>query len=243
MQTEEHQLPTVDVQQLVPQGSDEVALTPDTRVLCIHRGRNRTEDGRLVVKSPRRGEPRLHVVRERGVAYEGDYQDTYDSRHYVIAPGYFEVELGAATHFKDRAVVPGSRNPETNFQASFIAIIGVVQPTADGFKVRKPIDQREDWEPFTDEECKQYEVAFEALDRANMDDPIDRDVVVTTPASMEAGRTPSRVKGGTGAGRRSPGRVDREVTDPSITQAIPADQNSTVRDIATDRVASANAKD
>jgi hypothetical protein len=33
------------------------------------------------------------------------------------------------------------------------------------------------------------------------------------------------------------------VTDPSITQAIPADQNSTVRDIATDRVASANAKD
>src|SRR5438067_2354386 len=105
--TKQHELPDVDVQQLVPQGSGEVLLTPDTRVLCIHRGRNRTQDGDLVVRHPRRGEKALHAARQPGVAYEGDYTDTFDSRHYIVAPGYFEVELAAATHFKDRAVVPG----------------------------------------------------------------------------------------------------------------------------------------
>jgi hypothetical protein len=78
-----------------------------------------------------------------------------------------------------------------------------VQPTADGFKVRKPIDPRDDWAPFTDDECASYEIAFEALDRDGMQNPIDRDVVVTTPATMESGRKPSRVKGGTGNGSRS----------------------------------------
>jgi hypothetical protein len=76
------------------------------------------------------------------------------SRHYTIQPGFFTTDYGAALHFKARAVVPGSRNPETNFQASFIAIIGVAAPTKDGLKVLKPVDDPLQWEPFTDEECR-----------------------------------------------------------------------------------------
>jgi hypothetical protein len=91
-------------------------------------------------QNPRRSDKPFHLERQPGIAYDGDYTDTFDSRHYIVAPGYFEVELAAATHFKDRAVVPGSRNPETNFQASFIAIIGVVAPTGTGFTVLKAID-------------------------------------------------------------------------------------------------------
>jgi hypothetical protein len=69
------------------------------------------------------------------------YRDMFDSGHYVIEPGYFTAPYGAAKHFQARAVVPGSRNPETNFQASFIAIIGVTAPTREGLKVLKPIDR------------------------------------------------------------------------------------------------------
>jgi hypothetical protein len=246
MQPTEHDvLPAADIQQLVPQGSGEVLLTPETRVLCIHRGRNHTQDGQLVVTNPRRGEPRVERARRKGIAYEGDYTDTFDSRHYIIAPGYFEVELAAAVHFKDRAVVPGSRNPETNFQASFIAIIGVVAPTGDGYKVIKAIDPKEDWDPFSDDDCAIYEIAFEALDRAGMDDPIDRSVVVASASSVMAGRPgkpASRVKGGSGA-RGTRGKTSIEVTDDSILQPIPADENRTVRDIQADRVAAARGKD
>jgi hypothetical protein len=240
MQDQTHTLPAVDVQQLAPQGSGEVLLTPETRVLCIHRGRNRTEDGLLVVRAARRGEPRVHEERRPSVAYEGDYTDTFDSRHYIIGPGYFEVELAAAVHFKDRAVVPGSRNPETNFQASFIAIIGVVASTGVGYKVVKAVDHPDDWAPFTDEECAAYEIAFEALDREHMSNPIERDVTVVGTSGAIAGK-PSRVKGGSGpvSGRR---RTGIEVTDDSILQPIPADQNDTVRQIAQDRVASASEK-
>lgn len=237
---QQHSLPAVDVQQLAPQGSGEVQLTPDTRVLCIHRGRNRTEQGMLIATNVRRGEPRLHDERRPGVVYEGDYVDTFDSRHYIIGPGYFEVELGAALHFKERAVVPGSRNPETNFQASFLAIIGVVAPTGSGYRVVKAVDHQDDWEPFSDEECASYEIAFEALDRANMSNPIERDVTVVGTSSAIAGK-PSRVKGGAGpvTGRR---KAAIEVTDDSILDPIPADRNDTVRQIATDRVAAANDK-
>jgi hypothetical protein len=238
-ETKQHELPDVDVQQLVPQGSGEVLLTPDTRVLCIHRGRNRTEFGALIVRHPRRGEKPLHGSRQPGVAYDGDYTDTFDSRHYIVAPGYFEVELAAATHFKDRAVVPGSRNPETNFQASFIAIIGVVAPTGTGFRVIKPIDPPEDWEPFTDEECASYEIAFEALDRDGMANPIDRDVQLASTSSVIAGRPdggkPSRVKssGKSGGGRTQRG-ASIEVTNAEILKPIPPSENSTVRQIQAD---------
>lgn len=163
-----------DIQDLKPESSGEVRLTPDTKVLCINRGRD-------VVK------------------------DTFDSRHYTIAPGYFTCDYGAALHFKNRAVVPGSRNPETNFQASFIAIIGVVVPSDGGWKVALPVDQAEQWDPFTDDECREYGHALEALDRDGMIDPIDADVaIVDTPGTGRA-KAPSRVKSsGAGGGSRKP---------------------------------------
>lgn len=155
-----------DIQDLKPESSGEVKLTPETKVLCINRGRD-------VVK------------------------DTFDSRHYTIEPGYFTCDYGAALHFKNRAVVPGSRNPETHFQASFIAVIGVVVPTADGFKVVLPVDHHEQWDPFTDDECREYGHAIEALDRDGMLDAIEDQVeIVPTPGT--GGPKQSRVKSGGG---------------------------------------------
>lgn len=153
--------------------------------------------------------------------YVGDVQDTFDSRHYLIPVGYFTCPYDAAQHFKARAVVPGSRNPETGFQASFIAILGIPGPLSynpDGTPrlfdaqgqctLLLEIDPREDWDPFTDDECRQYGHALEALDRASMLDPIDGDVEVRTVAGVgNRGVIPaaaSRVKGGgtAGASRR-----------------------------------------
>lgn len=160
-----------EVQDLRPQTSGNTLLTPETKVLCINRGREV-----------------LH--------------DTFDSRHYAIEPGYFSTEYGAAKHFQARAVVPGSRNPETAFQASFIAIVGVVVPSSDGFRVVRKVDDEVQWDPFTDAECREYGHAIEALDREAMVDPIDPAVDLK---SLHGSRVPadkggSRVKGG-GDGR------------------------------------------
>jgi hypothetical protein len=247
--TEQHHLAGIDVQQLAPQGSGEILLTPQTRVLCIHRGRNPTENGALINLSPRRRDDRLHPERRKGVVYDGDYADTYDGHHYIIPPGYFEVELGAALHFKDRAVVPGSRNPETNYQASFIAVVGVVAPTPQGYRVLKPIDDPDQWPPFTDEECQAYEIAFEAIDRGSMVNPIDADVqVVETSGRLHGGadRRPSRVSGGGGSGRSS-GRGARrpqiEATDETILQPVPEGQNSWRAESRVDAAARAAGRD
>lgn len=165
-----------EIQELKPQSSGAIQITPETIVLCVNRGR----------------EPLL---------------DTFDSRHYKIQPGYFTIQLGAAKHFKARAVVPGTRNPETKFEASFISIIGVTVPTADGFRVAHPIDDPAQWPPFTDEECREYGHALEALDRASMVDPIDDDVEIVPTRGQRnedaKNAAASRLKGGTG-GRRGP---------------------------------------
>jgi hypothetical protein len=207
-----------EVQQLQPLSSGEVLLTPETIVLCIHRGRNNIdEQGRLVRtygSRKRRGEDVDNAPGERaaGVVYEGDYADTYDSKHYIITPGYFQAPYGAAKHFQDRAVVPGSRNPETRTEASFLTIIGVAAPLPDGgYKILRRVDDVEQWAPFTDEECAEYGMAVEALDRKHMVEPIvsasEMSVVPTTQAL--GGKAPtaskSRVSGG-GAGKATPGR-------------------------------------
>lgn len=240
---ESHTLPAVDVQQLVPEGSREVQLLPETPVLCIHRGRNPTVNGVLQPLQPRRGDTRDHSVRQEGVAYVGDYVDTWDSKHYVIAPGYFVTPLGAAVHFKARAVVPGSRNPETNFQASFLSIIGVVTPQPDGgYKVVKAVDDPADWDPFTDEECGIYEIAFEALDRANMQNAIEPEVELRRTTGGAGGGKPSRVRsGGKVGGPRGKG-TKIETTDDEILTPIPPSENSTLRQIDADRQAAASGK-
>jgi hypothetical protein len=132
------------------------------------------------------------------------YRDQFDSHHYLIEPGYFKAPLGAAKHFQARAVVPGSRNPETRSQVSFIVIIGVCAETREGLKVLKAIDDAVECTPFTDDECREYGHAVEALDRAAMVDPIDAQVDVVRiagNAGQAAAPSKSRVKGGGGATR------------------------------------------
>src|SRR5262245_7405544 len=79
------------------------------------------------------------------------YVDKCDGRDYVFPPGYFEVEYEVADHFRLRSVVPGSRDPITGAQETYIAIIG--------------IDPPERCVPFSDVDQEHYSQAVEALDR------------------------------------------------------------------------------
>lgn len=193
------------VQELVPQGSGAIALTPEQEVLCVHRG----------------DEP---------------YEDMFDGRPYAIKPGFFRTQYGAARHFKDRAVVPGTRNPETRYQASFIAIIGVVELNPDGtFKVLRAVDDPSEWTRFTEEERAEYKDAVEALDRQGMVNPIDAEVTIMSTSGVRAGQKPSRLKGG--AGQRPSGRsrvVQQESTDPALMRPIPAEENTVVQEAQRD---------
>lgn len=129
--------------------------------------------------------------------------DKFDSKDHTIPVGYFTIAYGAARHFKARAVVPGSRNPETRFQASFLAILGVPNPDGKGVRRFVGCDDLDQCTPFTEEECREYGHAVEAIDRAALVDPIDHDVTIRTIAG-NAGAGGSRVKGGTiPTGRRS----------------------------------------
>ncbi len=209
------------VQALRPESSGSFKLTPETEVLCIHRGANERVNGKLV--RARDGKPELQpyrdettgklVERHPRTVYVGDYTDQFDGRHYIIPPGYFTIEFGAAAHFKARAVVPGSRNTETGFQASFIAILGAAVTTPEGLRIdpERQVDDVAEWDPFTDEERREYGMAVEAIDRASLVDPIESDVVIvpTMGAANEAVR--SRVKAN--AGGRSNKRTD--ISDPA----------------------------
>lgn len=175
------------------------------------------------------------------------FEDMFDSVPFLIPPGYFKTTYGAALHFRARAVVPGSRNPETQRQASFIAIIGVVEIHGDGsFTVIKAVDRQEEWAVFSAEEQVEYAGKLEALDREGMVNPIDRDVTLAGVGGLIAGKKPgpaSRVKGSSGgnvstsggravggSSKRAPGGVDLTATDPSVMQAIPASENKVLQE-------------
>lgn len=193
------------VQELVPQGSGQIALTPDREVLCVHRG-------------------------------DTPYEDMFDGRPYKIAPGFFRTQYGAAVHFKERAVVPGTRNPETRYQASFIAIIGVVELRPDGtFTVLKAVDDPAEWTPFTEEERAEYQDAVEALDRGGMLNPIDAEVTIVATNKIRQGQKPSRIRGGAGSGATGRGRSTRiETTDEKLMTPIPPEDNEVVREAQRD---------
>jgi len=109
------------------------------------------------------------------------YVDKWDSRDYICPPGIFEVEYEAASHFRDRSVVPGSRNPITGEQEVFIAILG--------------IDPPEKCVPFDQADLALQKTTVEALDRSDMD-PVDRNVRVVPTSAMRA-----RTAGGRKAAR------------------------------------------
>lgn len=196
-----------EVADLKPQTSGALVITPETKVLCINRGR----------------EPVF---------------DTWDSRHYTIPVGYFSIELGAARHFKDRAVVPGSRNPETRYQASFLAIIGVAMPTVDGLKIVHPIDAPHEWDPFTDEECLEFGMAIEAIDRESMVDPIEDDVVLAPTRGQRnedaKQAAKSRLKGGKGGTGGRLAKISGTAVDQGMLKGGSTAPNEAVRQIQQD---------
>lgn len=201
---------------------------------------------------PNTGTRQVHLTPERDVLclHRGDepYEDMFDGRPYRIEPGFFMTTYGAAQHFRSRSVVPGSRNPETSFQASFIVIIGIVELHANGsFDVLQAVDAPGEWTKFTEAEQAQYHDAVEALDRDAMVSPIDRDVIVAPVAGVSQGQRPgvaaSRVRGGGttstrpgGSTKRGTARVAQAVEAPDEAAAaefmhpIPAEDNPVVRE-------------
>lgn len=243
MQTQ-HTLSTArvtSVQELKPQSSGAVKLTPETQVLCIHRGRRELLHGRPIPIDPRNPPAGFEDGDYSGLGYVGDVVDMFDSKHFFIKPGYFSVEYGAALHFKARAVVPGSRNPETSYQASFIAIIGAVVPDpVHGFRVTVAVDDPDQWDPFTDEECREYGMAVEALDRGGMLDAIDPSIMLapTRGQANEDAKNRSRVKSSGGGGRnKAATRIEGSGVDVLNTKNA-AGTNEAIRQSQADRAGS-----
>jgi hypothetical protein len=170
-------------------------------------------------------------------------------------PGYFSAPYGAALHFKQRAVVPGSRNPETNSEASFLTILGVAEPTTGGLRIVRRVDDLEDWEPFSDDECREYGMSVEALDRRHMIDPIvPADQVVVTdalttgaggkPPAKQPGK-PSRVSGGQttgkGPGAARGGRATQiETTASSVLEPVDPAEHAGLAEMRSDAAAAAS---
>lgn len=101
-----------------------------------------------------------------------DITVTFDSRHMVLPPGYFEIEYEAAKHFRNREIVPGTKNPELNTFVSWIAILNV--------------DADEKCQPFTDEELLEFGEKVEAIDRSALTSPADRDVQLRSVRQVQA---------------------------------------------------------
>lgn len=114
----------------------------------------------------------------------------FDGRDYVIPPGEVIMPYGAARHFQQRLIIPGTRNPETGAVQSYLGIRGL----------------DDDWMclPLTDDECDRYGEAKEAIDRAALTNPVDREVQYVS----------------TGAGRPMPRQGLRPQIDTSV-QATP----------------------
>lgn len=170
--------------------------------------------------------------------------DMFDSRVYTIAPGYFTAPYGAALHFKHRAVVPGSRNPETGFQASFIAVIGVAHNKPDGLEIVLQVDDPVQWDPFSDAECREYGHAIEALDRAAMVDPIERSVQLepTFGRANEEVKQQSRIRGGQGAGGGKSRATRLEGPGVSALKPGNTEPNEAIRQTREDAAASASGR-
>lgn len=164
-------------------------------------------------------------------------EDMFDSRPYRIAPGWFKTTAAVARHFKARAVVPGSRDPVSGKQASYITIIGTVDFETDGsFRVRTPVDKPEEWSKFTAAELAEIGDAREALDPGSV---AGHTTIVDTSSALsgkpQQGGS-SRVKGGGGgSGGRGVTKLKAETNDgrqeaPAVMAPIPPDENAVVQE-------------
>jgi hypothetical protein len=124
---------------------------------------------------------------------------TYDSMHKVIPAGLFEIEYEAAKHFRDRLIVPGTKNVEANAFVSWIGILGV--------------DHADKCQPFTDAQLLSFGEKVEAIDRSSMSLPSDREIQIARVQNVQAS---SLTFSNSGAKTPTKGGIDASV------QATPA---------------------
>lgn len=115
---------------LLAEGETSAALKPDSRVLCLNRGRR-------------------------------DLDSMFNGENKTIPAGLFVTEFREAQHFKDRLVVPGTRNLEVGGHVSWITILGSEDQ-------RVLVDPVEMHVPFTDEELQTFGEKIEAIDRSSV---------------------------------------------------------------------------
>lgn len=135
---------------LVPEEDQKKTLTPETVVLCINRGRR-------------------------------PLRETFDGRHYQIpaGPQTFFAPYGAAKHFQNRLIVPGTRVEGEGGYQSYIGILGIDAPEA--------------CEMFSAEEFAEQQARPEGLDRGALD-PDRRDVRLI-PTSAARASAPGQAAG------------------------------------------------
>lgn len=142
------------------------------------------------------------------------YVDKCDGRDYVCPPGLFEVEYEVANHFRERSVIPGSRDPVSGKQEHYIAIVG--------------IDPEDRCQPLSGGELAIAKAAPEALDRSGMSGA-DKDVrVVPTQAARAR----------TAGGARRP---QHEVSDPDAVK--PPEGGEAMQAIQRDKAGAAAEKE
>lgn len=106
-------------------------------------------------------------------------QDKFDAVDWTVpGPGLYEVPYEVALHLRARSVVPGSRNPGTGKQLSQIGIVR----TSWG----DPIDPPAACEPFTEDQVSDFWSHVEAIDRASMLLPSQRNVQTVATRDVSA---------------------------------------------------------
>ena len=104
----------------------------------------------------------------------GVYEDMFDSQMYQIPEGKWVIPYAAAVHFRNRAVVPGTRG---GYQVQGLAPkqmsrIAILRPV----DWDEPLDRPENMVPFTAEQLERMYGAVEALNRASFDSPAAKHV-------------------------------------------------------------------
>jgi hypothetical protein len=134
--------------------------------------------------------------------------DTFDGRHYSIPPGRALIQYGAAAHFRERSLIPGTRNPETGKQQRYILIP----------ELRDPIGL---CSPFDLAQYAAQQARPEAIDRASLTSKAARSVtVVQTDAEMArlagAGAGFGGMKQDRGLEGNAGGEVPADMLEPDV---------------------------
>jgi hypothetical protein len=138
--------------------------------------------------------------------------DTHDGRHYSIPPGASLIEYAAAAHFRERSLVPGTRNPETGKQQRYILIPELRDPIGLCF-------------PFDLAQYTEQQARPEAIDRASLTSKAARSVtVVQTDAEMArlagAGASFGGMKQDRGLEGNAGGDVPADMLEPDVAALV-----------------------